>query len=597
MNNMNSIVHRNQVWVLGLLLILAVLVMARPVFAADRVDLLYGKAAEKYHRLYDDPVYASKTDNWLRTIKQFRILHQTYPDHRRAPASIYNMARLYRSLFQVKKRHIFLDRSNLSFRRLVKKYPQSTLADDAQFLLAYNYERLEKNKDLAYLEYKNLIAWFPQSQFVPEAEKRIKLLRPLHKDLRVYSVEESTALPIELTKVRYGGLSEESDDRTRPMVKVTKIDYWSTTDWSRMVINAGSDVRYRYRILQSDASYPNKRLVVDIFHAYLPEKSKRKIAANDGLITEARIAQFDKKTVRVVMDMVSLEKFKIFHFKLPLQYKIVIDILGENDLSKLKKPKDPDGEIDHADGSSEDEQVEYQGDLALNGDVSLQKVLGLKVRRVILDPGHGGRDPGASAFGLREKDVTLGIAKELKRMIKKNHPQIDVLLTRQKDRYIKLEARTAFANKNRGDLFISLHVNASLRPSVRGTETYFLNLTSDAQALSLAAKENQTSMKSISDLQNILNDLLTNSKIQESNELASKIQTSIIDLTTNSIHRMRDLGVKKAPFLVLLGAQMPSVLVETGFISNKEENKFLRDKKYRRILAKGIYQGIRSYMN
>ncbi len=576
--------------ILTLLVILAVAFLSKPLIAADRVESLYDRAAAKYHLLYEDPVFAALTDNWLRTIKQFRIIHQTYPTHYRAPSSLYNIARLYRSLYQIKKKRIFLDRSNLSFRKLIEEYPKSTLSDDAQFLLAQNYERLEKNKNLAYLEYKNLLDWFPKSEFCPEAEKRIQLLRPPHKDLRIYPVEEKSAVPVELARIRYGGLSAEADAVDRPKVVVSKIDYWSTDDWSRMVINAGSDVRYRYRVLQGDASHPQKRLVVDLFHAYLPKEMKRKIAANDGLITEARIGQFDKQTVRIVLDMVSLEKFKIFHFKLPLQYKIVIDILGHNNLTQLKKP------VRQKKAIGAPPQQTGESDVSGNT-VSLQKVLGLKVRRVILDPGHGGKDPGASAFGLKEKDVALGIARSLKKIIENNHSQIEVLMTRHNDRYIKLEARTAFANKHRGDLFISLHVNASPRPSVRGTETYFLNLTSDAEALSLAAKENQTSMKSISDLQSILNDLLTNSKIQESSGLATKVQSAIVGLTTQSSHRMRDLGVKKAPFLVLLGAQMPSILVETGFLSNVEENGYLKKAEYRRILAKAIYKGIQSYMD
>jgi len=587
---------RKQILSVVLMMLWMMTTTGQPSLAADYVESLYEKAAAKYHQLYDDPVFASESDNWLRTIKQFQIIQQTYSTHYRAPSSLYNIGRLYRSLFQIKKKHIFLDRSNLTLRKLVREYPVSALADDSQFLLAENYGRYEKNKDLAYLEYKNLIEWYPKSEFKPDAEKRIKLLRPLHKDLRIYEVKEKTPLPVEMMKTRYGGLSSEDDVSDRPKVVVSKIDYWSTSDWSRLVINVGSSVRYRYRVLQEDASHPQKRLVVDMLHAYIPSGMKKKIAANDGLITEARIGQFDKSTVRVVLDMVSLEKFKIFHLELPLQTKIVVDILGQNDLSQIKKPEmvAKDQQPAEEGGSS----IMTPGPVEVDdGDVSLQEVLGLKVKRVILDPGHGGRDPGASAFGLMEKDVTLGIAWDLKRIIEKNHPTIKVLMTREKDVYIKLEARTAFANKNKGDLFISIHVNASPRPRIRGTETYFLNLTSDSEALSLAAKENQTSLKSISDLQSILNDLLTNSKIKESSGLASEVQQSVIDLTIHSQHKMRDLGVKKAPFLVLLGARMPSILVEAGFLTNKEENEFLRKGAYREVLAKGIYQGIKSYMN
>jgi len=571
---------RRRLPVVVVILITSIVLLGGQSEAADLVESIYSKAAAKFHQLYDDPVFANQTDNWLRTIKQFQIIQRSYPTHYRAPASYYNIGRLYRSLFQLKKRQIFLDRSNLTFRKLINDYPKSKLADDAQFLLAENYERFEKNRDLAYLEYQNLLTWFPQSDFKDEAQKRMQLLRPPLKELQIFTIEEKIAVPVEMTAVRYGGLTEE-EDLERPLVEVSKIDYWTTVDWSRLVINAQSDVRYKYQVLQESTSHPQKRLVLDISHAYLPTGMSKKIAANDGLITEARIGQFDKQTVRVVLDMLSLEKIKVFHFKLPLQYKIVIDILGKNDLTEITSTSKP--------GQEAETQVKSE--------VSLARVFGLKVKRVILDPGHGGKDPGASAFGLDEKDVTLSIALLLKKIIRHNHPQIEVLMTRTSDEYVKLEARTAFANKNRGDLFISIHVNASPRPRIHGAETYYLNLTSDNDALELAAKENQTSIKSISDLQGILNDLLTNSKIQESSDLANYVQQSIIETTTQSSHKMRDLGVKKAPFIVLLGAQMPSILVETGFLSNEDENAVLRREKYRQILAEGIYQGIKLQIN
>jgi N-acetylmuramoyl-L-alanine amidase len=579
----------------GITIVVAVLAMtisfSQRLEAVDHAESLYNKGANNYHRLYDDPVFASQSDNWLRTIKQFQIVQRTYPTHYRAPASLYNTGRLYRSLFQIKKRRIFLDRSSLTFRKLIDDYPKSNLADDAQFLLAENYGRFEKNKHLAVLEYKNLLKWFPKSDFKTDAQKRIQLLQPPHKDLRIYAVEEKVSVPVEMTTVRYGGLNQEDDDPERPPVKVVKIDYWTTVDWSRVVVNARSDVRYKYHVLQESATHPQKRLVLDISHAYLPVGMQKKIATNDGLITEARIGQFDKQTVRVVLDMVSLDKIKVFHFKLPLQYKIVIDIQGQHNLTEFKSTTKPGRAI----GGRAQDSVESEA--KDSAPVSLSRVFGLKVKRVILDPGHGGKDPGASAFGLHEKDVTLGIAFWLKKIIEKNHPLIKVLMTRTRDQYVKLEARTAFANKNKGDLFISIHVNASPRPRIRGVETYYLNLTSDNEALALAAKENQTSLKSISDLQNILNDLLTNSKIQESSDLANNVQKSIVEMTTQSTYKLRDLGVKKAPFIVLLGAQMPSILVETGFLSNRAENDALRRDKYRRILARGIYKGIKMQIN
>jgi len=554
---------------------------------ADKVDKFYQNAAKKYHKLYEQTDFKKSADNWLRTIRRFKRIHENYPDHPKAPLSLFNIGKLYCSLFTWNQKRIYLDKSNLAFRQLAREYPKSNLSDNALYLLAENYEIYGNDKEIAYLEYKNLINLYPDCNLVSKAKEKLALLKPLVKDLEIVPVVENAASIDSLTQIQFGGLSEEeAADEERPVSLVSKIDYWSTADWSRMVINVKSEVRYRYQVLMEDQLHKQKRMYIDVLNAYLPKEATRKIAANDGLITQARIGQFDKKTVRVVLDMVSLKKIKVFHFNLPNQYKIVVDIVGDSVALPESAQKS---------SVSSRKSDEWKNPSSADR-ISLSKAFGLKVKTIILDPGHGGKDPGAHAFGLSEKDVALRIALNLRRIIKQRHPHIDVLMTRSTDKFVKLEARTAFANKNNGDLFISIHANASPRPRIRGVETYYLNLTSDSEALTLAAKENQTSLKSISDLQSILNDLLTNSKIKESSELASKIQLSTIENTVGTQHKMRDLGVKKAPFIVLLGAQMPSVLIEAGFLTHREENKYLRTSQYRKILAEGIYQGIKSYI-
>ncbi len=554
------------------------------VLSADSVDRLYSKAAANYHQLYEDRLYREKADNWLKTIKQFQLIYQNYPKHRCASKSLFSMGKLYRSLFKWNSKSIYLDRSNITFRKLINQYPTSKLTDNAQFLLAENYELLAQDKNLAYLEYKKLLEQYPKSQLTQKAQLKIKQLQPPEKDLVIIQDTVIAKTPDDLTKIRYGGLEAEENDKREKSIMVSKVDYWSTTDWSRMVINTKYEVRYKYQVLVEDQTHQQKRMYVDIMNAYIPKNFKRKIAAKDGLITQARIAQFDKKTVRVVLDMASLQKIKVFHFKLPHQYKIVIDILGKTEVEGIKTTN----KLIQEPGIEQREEEEY---------ISLAKVLGLKVKTIIIDPGHGGKDPGASAFNIKEKDIVLKICQFLKNIIKTQHPEIKVLMTRSRDKYIKLEARTAFANKNRGDLFLSIHINASIRKTLHGLETYYLHFTSDNEALNLAAKENQTSLKSISDLQTILNDLMTNSKIKESRDLAEKVQSSIIQTTQSSQHQMRDLGVKKAPFIVLLGAQMPSILIEAGFLSHKKEKDFLKSSTYQKIIAQGIYGGIKQYID
>lgn len=219
-----------------------------------------------------------------------------------------------------------------------------------------------------------------------------------------------------------------------------------------------------------------------------------------------------------------------------------------------------------------------------------------KVSRIIIDPGHGGKDPGAiGPAGEKEKDVTLAVSKELAARL--NEVGFEIFLTRKDDTFIPLEERTAFANKKKADLFISVHVNANEKVSLRGVETYFLNLTTDASALKVADRENAIASKSLSALQFIIKDLTLNARINESSRFASSIQKSIISSLGKAGHMTKDHGVKQAPFYVLMGAQMPSILIETGFITNATESKLLQKKSYQNSIVKGIISGINLYVS
>jgi N-acetylmuramoyl-L-alanine amidase len=224
--------------------------------------------------------------------------------------------------------------------------------------------------------------------------------------------------------------------------------------------------------------------------------------------------------------------------------------------------------------------------------------LGLGVKTVVIDPGHGGKDPGAKTCvkGLVEKDITLRVALKLAQSLRKKLG-LKVVLTRTKDVFVPLEERTAIANTHQADLFISIHVNAAEDRRLQGVETYFLNLATDERAIELAARENATSTKSISDLQNILNDLMLNTKINESNRLAFQTQRQLMEAIKETHPGAKSLGVKQAPFYVLLGAQMPAVLVEIGFGTNPKECKRLASSRYLEKVAIGIGEGLAAYIS
>jgi N-acetylmuramoyl-L-alanine amidase len=218
-------------------------------------------------------------------------------------------------------------------------------------------------------------------------------------------------------------------------------------------------------------------------------------------------------------------------------------------------------------------------------------------RRIVIDPGHGGRDYGAPGYlkGVHEKNIVLAISRKLKKRIE-DELGYEVILTRNDDRYLTLEERTAFANTQNADLFISIHTNSHRDRRAYGIETYFLNLATDNESIMVAATENATSEKNISDLQTILLDLMQNAKINESSRLATKVQKEIYGSLKRKYSLIRNKGVKQAPFYVLLGAQMPAILVETSFISNARECKRLVSAAYQDRISRGIVDGIRDYI-
>ena len=230
------------------------------------------------------------------------------------------------------------------------------------------------------------------------------------------------------------------------------------------------------------------------------------------------------------------------------------------------------------------------------GDRSLTRALGLKIGRIVIDAGHGGHDTGTiGPNGLMEKDLVLDVALRLGRLLE-TRLGADVIYTRDDDTFIPLETRTAIANEHQADLFISVHANSSPDSSARGVETYYLNFTSNPDALEVAARENAVSQKSIHELQDLVKKITLKEKIDESRELASDVQQSLYAGMAGRDSSIRDRGVKKAPFVVLIGANMPSILAEIAFVSNPTDESKLEKPEYREKIAESLYKGVSNYV-
>lgn len=226
---------------------------------------------------------------------------------------------------------------------------------------------------------------------------------------------------------------------------------------------------------------------------------------------------------------------------------------------------------------------------------SLTRALGLKVNRIVIDAGHGGHDDGTiGPHGLLEKDVVLDVSLRLSRLVQERMGA-GVVLTRSDDTFIPLHERTAIANEHKADLFLSIHANSSPAPEVAGTETFFLNFTNSPEAINLAARENAGADKSVGDLKDLIQTITLNDKIEESHTFAEDVQNSIQAQAARSNAAAHNRGVKRAPFVVLIGASMPSVLAEIGFLSNARDESNLGKPEYRQKVAEALYKGLAQY--
>jgi len=231
------------------------------------------------------------------------------------------------------------------------------------------------------------------------------------------------------------------------------------------------------------------------------------------------------------------------------------------------------------------------------GDRSLIRALGLKIGKIVIDPGHGGHDTGTiGPSGLQEKDLVLDVSRRLGKLLVARLGA-EVVYTRGDDTFIPLETRTAIANQENADLFVSVHANSSRDPDARGVETYYLNFSSSPDALEVAARENAVSEKSIHELQDLVKKIALKEKIEESHEFAADVDRSLHSGLAAKNPGLRDRGVKKAPFIVLIGANMPSILAEISFVSNPGDERRLQTADYRQRIAESLYRGIAKYVS
>ncbi|MBW4057024.1 MAG: N-acetylmuramoyl-L-alanine amidase [Proteobacteria bacterium] len=368
-----------------------------------------------------------------------------------------------------------------------------------------------------------------------------------------------------------------------------EMKHWSNPDYTRISLELDRDVTWNAHELGKCGPGKPGRIYIDLKQTHMGN-NVRNITIEDGLLKDARVGQYRPDVVRVVLDTENIKDYKIFSLANPA--RLVVDVRGQRptEIARLDPSISAAPERDVAPKSKEPPAVVEKESRRS------KKQIVSKIRRIVVDPGHGGHDPGAvGPSGIQEKDVVLAIGLRLRELLR-DELGVDVVMTRSTDIFIPLEERTAIANKVGADLFLSVHANAAPNHAAAGIETYYLNLAKTDKVAQLAAKENGTTLDKVSMLQGVLFDLMANYKLNDSAHLADEVQKALHKKIRTHHSDVKNLGVKQGPFYVLIGAAMPSILVETAFVSNPTEESRLKDPVYQQMVAEGILEGVRSYI-
>jgi N-acetylmuramoyl-L-alanine amidase len=540
----------------------------------------YLAADSCYKMLRHSPAKQKQAGQWLKCINMYKDIQKQYPQSTWSAAGMFKAAQLLIKLAEKSGNSGFRDQADDLLKRLRTRYPESAWSKRAKRVLAPS----ESGRTIKYIRSKKRQT---------KKNKPARKIRENQKKEQPAVIETPAATEHAQNTMQNRQPSEQKNENKDGIVN--DLRFWSNPDYTRIVVNLDRERDYSYRLLKKDPKIhkPFERLYVDIDRSRLGKSVASHTPINDNLLQQARAGQYLPHTVRVVVDIKSFENYKIFSLKDP--FRIIIDVWGKG--SSGSRLASSAGSVQKSKNDQKPVKLKrITTDNLKSSDIARQFALG--VRKIVIDPGHGGPDPGAPGYfrHVWEKDIVLKLAKKLAKILRAKL-KCTVILTRSTDKKLTLEGRTAIANTKRADLFISLHCNAAKNRRVHGIETYILNLATDDQAIAVAARENATSKKNISDLEYILSDLMKNAKIEESTRLANLVHHSIIQEMRQKYSKITDLGVKQAPFYVLLGARMPSILVETSFISNKRECRRLMNDSYQTAICNAIADGVKKYID
>jgi len=559
-------------------------------------------------------------------IGQYKFLRREYPGSRDRFEALFSIGQIYQDDLKDSAQ------AKLTFEEFLHRYPHHHLADDARKALAQPMQQASlRSKD-------------DNDSNEGSGASKMRAAKPASRPA-VKAASEDTSNDSD---------ADDSADDSPKAVKITSIRHSSNPDTTRVTIGLEKGVKFDAQRIENPY-----RIFFDLRDTTLPASLLGKtIDVDDSLLKKIRVAQFQPGKSRIVLEVADGSEYTTSLLSDPP--RLIIDIRGSEVQSKsVSSPDIPDKKatkptlvvsnnpkrtVVEADGDDDDSAVTVakldppqltpaakppvalpepapalptlgksssrskrkppavvfpdvrEASPTANGDRSLIRALGLKIGKIVIDPGHGGHDTGTiGPNGLEEKDLVLDVGRRLGKLLQARMGA-DVVFTRKDDTFIPLETRTSIANQEQADLFVSIHANSSRDRDARGVETYYLNFTSSAEALDVAARENAASDKSIHELQDLVKKIALKEKIEESREFASNVQRALHTGLAAKSPGIRDRGVKKAPFIVLIGANMPSILAEVSFVSNPGDERRLQTADYRQRIAESLYRGISKYV-
>jgi len=527
---------------------------------------LYEEARQVYYSLTESKTKRSSRSQWINVIDKFRLVIDKFPQSHEGYKATFTIARLYHALMKELGNPKDLDKAFGYYWKLLSEYPVNRLSDDALLHLGDTYID-KKNYIAAQQAFRNVVLKFPDGDQVEEANKRLKEIEPRARE-QLAANKEAEA-PVLLEKLEYS---------TRP-------------NSVRITVETRDPVSFNQKRL----SDPD-RIYFNFENTELAKGLTKNFQLESDLLKQVRLSQFDPRTSRLVLDLQPENHVEVVARQ--EKSRIIIDVHSNLPKKNLSRQNEAH-EVPHKTPNKEVKKLQIAQKPHITAKPFRKTASSKKeIPIIVIDPGHGGKDDGAKGQkGLLEKHVNLAVSQRLKKVLEKRY-KFNVIMTREDDTFISLKGRGEIANQKGADLFVSVHANAAPRKSAKGIETYYLGSASSERALSTAARENGKLVQSVSDnqVQKILASLISTTKMNDSARLAGRVQSQLHKQLSKKYSGVNNLGVKEGPFFVLHDTNMASILVEVGFVTNKQEAARLKKPAYLDRLAEAMAQASYDYM-